>query len=209
MTDIVQALATLDSDPTQAQAKEKVSAQAKAAAQSSSEVAAQAKTALRDAQSVIASAVTPNFGSFVRRPRFGSAENVDGARRAFDRKGRVLCDELLSESQAEAAYQAALSVDPENETAQDALEQLQAVKGNWQRLSPSGSMRPSARRSGSLQPIFIRGSVSTTAKYSPQTGTPKVTGTKRCRSSLATGGPRFSLSGCSAPRKSGGAYQDL
>ena len=50
MTDIVQALATLDSDPTQAQARDKVSTQAKAAAQSSSELAAAAKTAVREAQ---------------------------------------------------------------------------------------------------------------------------------------------------------------
>jgi tetratricopeptide (TPR) repeat protein len=172
MTDIVQALATLDSDPTQAQAKEKVSAQAKAAAQSSSEVAAQAKTALRDAQKRYRERGDAELWLLLCDVLLDSDLLKTSTERAelLIEKGRVLCDELLSESQAEAAYQAALSVDPENETAQDALEQLQAVKGNWQKVVTK--WLDEAKRSTERQlttDLYTRiGEYY--GKYSPQTG---------------------------------------
>ena len=136
MTDIVQALATLDSDPTQAQARDKVSTQAKAAAQSSSELAAAAKTAVREAQKRYRERGDAELWLVLCDVLMESGLLATASERAelLIEKGRVCCDELLSESQAEAAYQAALALDPENETAQDALEQLQAVKGNWQKV---------------------------------------------------------------------------
>src|SRR5262249_27339672 len=48
MTDILQALATLEAEPTQADALGRVAAQAKAAAQGSAEAQSTAKTALAD-----------------------------------------------------------------------------------------------------------------------------------------------------------------
>ena len=136
MTDIVQALATLDSDPTQAEARGRLVAQAKVAAESSSESAAQAKGAVREAQKRYRERGDAELWLVLCDVLLDSGLVTVAAERAelLIEKGRVCCDELLSESQAEAAYQAALAVDPENETAQDAVEQLAAVKGNWQKV---------------------------------------------------------------------------
>ena len=172
MTDIVHALAALDSDPTQAQAKEKVSAQAKAAAQLSSETASQAKTALRDAQKRYRERGDADQWLFLCEVLLSSGLVTLASEKAdlLVEQGRVLCDELLSESRAEAAYQAALAADQENEAAQDAIEQLQAVRGNWQKVV--GKWLEEAKRSTERQlttDLYTRiGEYH--AKYSAQTG---------------------------------------
>ena len=192
MTDIVQALATLDSDPTQAEARGRLVAQAKVAAESSSESAAQAKGAVREAQKRYRERGDAELWLVLCDVLLDSGLVTVAAERAelFIEKGRVCCDELLSESQAEAAYQAALAVDPEHETAQDAVEQLAAVKGNWQKVVQK--WLDEAKRSTERQlttDLYTRiGEYY--GKYSPQTSDAESYGTRRCRSSRVTDGHR-------------------
>ena len=136
MTDIVQALATLEADPTQADALGRLAAQTKAAVQGGAEQQAAAKAALTDALKrcrergdaelwILLCDVALDSGLFP-----AAAEQAD----LLSDKGRIYADDLLRDSEATAAFSAALKLQDDHEAAQDALSQLEMVASNWPKI---------------------------------------------------------------------------
>jgi len=137
MTDIVQALAALEADPTQSDAISQVTRAARQASQDASEKAAAARSALQD---------------FLKRCRergefelwLVAAEGLlesgllkgDASAQAdiLIEKSRVLSDELLQDAEAEAALKQALSVQADHEGAQDAQSELEMLRDKWQQV---------------------------------------------------------------------------
>jgi len=136
MIEFVQALATLEADPTQADALGRVAAQSKMAAQGSAEVQSAAKTALIDAMKRCRERGDAELWLALCDVALDSGLYPAAAERAdlLCEKGRVYADDLLRDSDATAAFNAALKLQDDHEAAQDALSQLEMVAGNWAKI---------------------------------------------------------------------------
>jgi tetratricopeptide (TPR) repeat protein len=136
MTELVQALATLEADPTLSDSLGKVSALAQQAAQAGSEQAAAAKTALQEALKRCRERGEAELWLQLADLLLTSGLLATGSERAdlLTEKGRVLSDDLLRDSEAEAAYNAALAEADDHEGAADGQAQLEAVRQNWQKI---------------------------------------------------------------------------
>ena len=134
MTEIVQALATLEADPTQADAGTGGSPEQDGCARKHRDpVGGQDRRCRRS--SVIASAAMPSSGSFYATPCLDSGLRTPrGAGRTLCDKGRVYADDLLRDKEAGGAFNAALKLQDDHEAAQDALSQLEMVAGNWPKI---------------------------------------------------------------------------
>ena len=126
MIEFVQALATLEADPTQADALGRVAAQGKVAAQGSAEVQSAAKTALFDSMKRCRERGDAELWLALCDVALDSGLYPGAAERAdlLCEKGRVYADDLLRDSEAAEAFNAALKLQDEHEAAQDALSQI-------------------------------------------------------------------------------------
>ncbi len=137
MTDIVQALAALEADPTSSDAISRVSACVKQAASDDTERSAAVRNTLLD---------------FLKRSRErGEFElwlvgadlllasglldaNVAEKTELLVDKARVQADELLDDAAAEATLKQALALSTEHEDAQDALADFEMLRAKWQQV---------------------------------------------------------------------------
>ena len=137
MTDIVQALAALEADPTQSDAISRVAAQAKQAAQSGPEGAAAGLTALQEFLKRCRERGDFELWLTGANALLGSGL-LDADKTAktdfLVEKSRVFSDELLRDADAEEALKQALAVDPDHEGAQDAQSDLEMLREKWQQV---------------------------------------------------------------------------
>lgn len=136
MTEIVQALATLEADPSISDSLGKVAALAQQAAQAGAEPAAAAKTALLESLKRTRERGDAELWLQLSDQLLASGLLSDANERAdlLTDKGRVLADDLLRDRDAEAAYNAALKEVDDHEGATDGLSQVEAVRDNWQKI---------------------------------------------------------------------------
>ncbi|HRI50804.1 MAG TPA: hypothetical protein PLW65_11535, partial [Pseudomonadota bacterium] len=136
MIEFVQALATLEADPTAADALGRVAAQGKVAAQGSAEVQSAAKTALFDSMKRCRERGDAELWLALCEVALDSGLYPGAAERAdlLCEKGRIYADDLLRDDEAAAAFNAALKLQDDHEAAQDAQSQLEMVAGNWAKI---------------------------------------------------------------------------
>ena len=137
MTDIVQALAALEADPTQSDAISRVAALAKQANKDGDEGASAARTALQEflkrcrergdfelwlvgADALLHSGLIGKTGS----------DRAD----LLVEKAKVHADEMLHDADADAALKQALKAQDDHEGAQDAVSDLEMLREKWQQV---------------------------------------------------------------------------
>ena len=172
MNEIVQALATLETDPAQADALGKVAAQAKQAAQGSTEAQASAKTALLEALKRCRERGDAELWIALCDATLDSGLVTAASERAdlLTEKAKVFSDDLLRDADATTALNAALALVDDHEAAQDALSQLEMVAGNWQKIVKKFADEAKVSTDRQLTTGLLTNIGEIYAKHSPTTG---------------------------------------
>ena len=133
MTDIVQALAALEADPSLTDAR--IATLAQTAAQTGGEPATAARSALSDflkrcRERGEFELWLTGADALLSSSLFSAPDQVS----LLVEKAKVLADELLRDAEAEGALRAALKLQDDSEDAQDALTDLEGLRENWQKV---------------------------------------------------------------------------
>jgi hypothetical protein len=176
MNEIVQALATLETDPAQADALGKVAAQAKQAAQSSTEAQASAKTALLEALKRCRERGDAELWIALCDATLDSGLVTAASERAdlLTEKAKVFSDDLLRDADATTALNAALALVDDHEAAQDALEQLRRSRATGKRSCKKWLDEAKRSTERQLTTGLSRASASTTASTAVRRAMPKL-----------------------------------
>lgn len=172
MTELVQVLATLEADPNLSELLGKVTALAQQAAAAGSEQAAAARAALQEALKRCRERGDAELWLQLADVLLTSGLVTAAGERAdlLCEKGRVLSDDLLRDTDAEAAYVAALGEQDDHEAAADGQSQIEAVRQNWQKIVQKLLDEAKKSTDRQLTTGLYTNLGEIVAKYNPQSG---------------------------------------